>query len=53
MTPAAMKDGTLDFDYNDPESNVELCPRGTDAWVNARVWVPQKWLKAKRSAPRK
>jgi len=36
--------GTLDFDYDDPERDVDLCNAGTGAWVNARVWLPKAWL---------
>jgi hypothetical protein len=45
MTTRALKEGTLDFDYGNPESDVEISRDG--AWVNARVWVPKEWLKAK------
>ena len=42
MTPKASKEGTLDFDYNNSEKDVEISRDG--AWVNARVWVPKGWL---------
>ena len=42
MTSRASKIGTLDFDYGNPMSDVEICRDG--AWVNARVWIPKKWL---------
>jgi hypothetical protein len=43
-TLVAVSEGTLDFDYHDPESDVKISPDG--AWVNARVWVPKKWLES-------
>jgi hypothetical protein len=44
MSSRAGQSGTLDFDYHDPEGDVDLCNAGTGAWVNARVWVPREWL---------
>ena len=44
MSSRAAESGTLDFDYHDPERDVDLCNAGTGAWVNARVWVPKEWL---------
>ena len=45
MSRQAAERGTLDFDYDDAESDVELNRDG--AWVNARVWVPKEWLDSK------
>ena len=42
MSPLAATKGTLDFDYHNADSAVELSMDG--AWVNARVWVPKEWL---------
>ena len=42
MSPLAATQGTLDFDYDDADSTVELSIDG--AWVNARVWVPKRWI---------
>lgn len=42
MSPLAATQGTLDFDYDDADSAVELSIDG--AWVNARVWVPKQWI---------
>jgi hypothetical protein len=42
MTSRAVQAGTLDFDYHNPERDVDLSSTG--AWVNARVWVPKEWL---------
>ena len=42
MSPMALEQGTLDFDYQNEESDVEIAPDG--AWVRARVWVPKEWL---------
>ena len=42
MTVRAAKEGTVDFDYHDAESDVELSRDG--GWVTARVWVPKEWL---------
>jgi hypothetical protein len=44
MTPKAAQQGTLDFDYHRPYSDVEVGIDG--AWVKARVWVPKEWLDA-------
>jgi len=44
MSPRAARAGTLDFDYHDPEEDVDLCNIGSGAWVKARVWVPKEWL---------
>jgi hypothetical protein len=44
MSSRAAQSGTLDFDYHDPEKDVDLCNVGSGAWVNARVWVPKDWL---------
>lgn len=41
VSSKAATQGTLDFDYDDAQSAVELSTSG--AWVNARVWVPE-WL---------
>jgi hypothetical protein len=41
MTPRAISEGTVDFDYGDTDG-VEASPDG--AWVRARVWVPKSWL---------
>jgi hypothetical protein len=45
MTPKAAEDGTLDFDYESPDSDVEISRDG--AWVKSRVGVPKEWLKKK------
>ena len=42
MSPLAVRQGTLDFNYDSADSEVELDIHG--AWVNARVWVPKEWL---------
>ena len=42
MSPTAAAQGTLDFDYHNSSSAVELSIDG--AWVSARVWVPKQWL---------
>ena len=42
MSPLAATQGTLDFDYDNADSAVELSIDG--AWVNARVWVPKGWI---------
>ncbi|MBN1570430.1 MAG: hypothetical protein JXA73_21485 [Acidobacteria bacterium] len=42
MTPRAANDGTLDFDYDNAQSDVDISRDG--AWVQARVWVPKKWI---------
>lgn len=42
MSTKAAEQGTVDFDYHDAESDVEVAPDG--AWVSARVWVPKEWL---------
>ena len=44
MISGAAQSGTLDFDYDDPERDVDLSNNGSGAWVNARVWVPKEWL---------
>ncbi len=41
MTPRAVSEGTIDFDYGDTEK-VGVSSDG--AWVVARVWVPKSWL---------
>jgi hypothetical protein len=43
MSRRAGEHGTVDFDYKNAESDVEIDRDG--AWVNARVWVPKEWLK--------
>ena len=43
LSSIAAKEGTLDFDYKNAGSDVEISRDG--AWVNARVWVPKEWLK--------
>jgi hypothetical protein len=45
MSPKAVKEGTLDFDYHNPMEDVEIGRDG--AWVRARVWVPKEWLNQK------
>jgi hypothetical protein len=45
MTSKASNEGTLDFDYDKPESSVEISRDG--AWVQARVWVPKKWIESR------
>ena len=42
MTARAAKEGTVDFDYHNAESDVEISRDG--GWVTARVWVPKKWV---------
>jgi hypothetical protein len=42
LTEKAAAEGTVDFDYHDPESGVTISPDG--AWVRARVWIPKSWL---------
>ena len=42
MSSKALTQGTLDFDYDNAQSAVELSNDG--AWVNARVWVPKERL---------
>ncbi len=42
MSPMAIERGTLDFDYQNEEADVDIAPDG--AWVRARVWVPKEWL---------
>jgi hypothetical protein len=42
ITSKAAKEGTIDFDYGNASSDVELSRDG--AWVKARVWVPKSWL---------
>jgi hypothetical protein len=42
MSPTALDQGTLDFDYHNAEADVDVAPDG--AWVRARVWVPKGWL---------
>jgi hypothetical protein len=42
MSPRAVEQGTVDFDYHNEESDVEIAPDG--AWVRARVGVPREWL---------
>jgi hypothetical protein len=44
MSPLAATQGTIDFEYNNADSAVELSVDG--AWVNARVWVPKEWVQA-------
>lgn len=39
MSSKAVTQGTLDFDYDNAKSAVEISTNG--AWVNARVWVPK------------
>lgn len=52
MTSKAAEHGTLDFDYESPDADVEICRDG--AWVKGRVWVPKEWLKKPSSrVPRK
>lgn len=46
LSPRAACEGTVDFDYDNAEANVEISSDG--AWVNARVWIPQKWLQNPR-----
>jgi hypothetical protein len=51
MTSRAVEYGTLDFDYDKPEKDVDLSSTTTGvngAWVNARVWVPKEWLESNR-----
>ena len=45
MSSKAAEHGTLDFDYKNPDSDVEVSRDG--AWVKSRVWVPKEWLKKK------
>lgn len=42
MSPRAIMEGTLDFDYDNADKSVELSVDG--AWVDARVWVPKGWF---------
>jgi hypothetical protein len=42
MSALAATEGTLDFDYDQAESDVEVAPDG--AWVLARVWIPREWV---------
>jgi hypothetical protein len=42
MTAKAASEGTLDFDYHNSDSDVEISRDG--AWVKARVWIPKEWL---------
>jgi hypothetical protein len=42
MRPMAVERGTVDFDYNNAEADVDVAPDG--AWVRARVWIPREWL---------
>jgi hypothetical protein len=42
MSPMAVEQGTVDFGYQNEESDVDIAPDG--AWVRARVWVPKEWL---------
>ena len=42
MSLLAAAQGTLDFDYDNADSAVELSIDG--AWVDARVWVPKQWI---------
>ena len=49
MSSRASQSGTLDFDYHDPEMDVDLSSNGSGAWVNARVWVAKEWLGSSRS----
>jgi hypothetical protein len=42
LTSKAASEGTVDFEYHNAESDVEISRDG--AWVNARVWVPKRWL---------
>ena len=53
MSSKAAEHGTLDFDYKNPDSDVEICRDG--AWVKGRVWVPKELLKRKPAlrVPRK
>jgi hypothetical protein len=44
LTPKAASEGTVDFDYQNADTNVEISKGG--AWVNARVWVPERWLES-------
>ena len=44
MTVRAMEQGTIDFNYGDAESDVEVAPDG--AWVKSRVWVPKEWMES-------
>jgi hypothetical protein len=45
MNSKAVTEGALDFDYDNPVSDVEISRDG--AWVRARVWVPKEWLNQK------
>jgi hypothetical protein len=45
MTRRAAEEGTVDFESYNALSDVGVTLDG--AWVNARVWVPQKWLEPK------
>ena len=42
MTRRATRKGTLDFEYDDANRDVEVDHTG--AWVKARVWVPKEWI---------
>jgi hypothetical protein len=42
MTSKAAEEGTLDFDYGNADSDVEIDRDG--AWVDARVWIPKERL---------
>lgn len=42
LSPRAVSEGTVDFDYDNADADVDISSDG--AWVNARVWIPQKWL---------
>ena len=44
LSSRAGQSGTLDFDYDHPERDVDLSTDGSGAWVSARVWVPKQWL---------
>ena len=48
MSPRAAEQGTVDFDYKNAESDVEISMDG--AWVKARVWVPKEWLDTKKAS---
>jgi hypothetical protein len=48
MSALAARDGTVDFDYKNAESDVEISMDG--AWVKARVWIPKGWLFAKATS---
>ena len=43
MTQRATRKGTLDFEYDDADRDVDVTPNG--AWVKCRVWIPKRrWL---------